>query len=76
MPIYASNSAFGISVTSMPQDCARRECRQKTAKSCSVMRTISMAGHYASADIGRLIKQANLVLNRDGTCTVLRVANG
>jgi hypothetical protein len=24
----------------------------------------SMAGHYARADIGRLIKQANLVLNR------------
>lgn len=35
----------------------------------------SMAGHYASADVGRLIKQANLVLNRTGTCTVLRVAN-
>ena len=31
----------------------------------------SMAGHYASADIGRLIKQANLVLNQDGTCTVV-----
>jgi len=35
----------------------------------------SMAGHYASADIGRLISQANLVLRRPGTCTVLRVAN-
>ena len=34
-----------------------------------------MAGHYASADVGRLIKLANLVLKRDGTCTVLRVAN-
>jgi integrase len=35
----------------------------------------SMAGHYASADIGRLLKQANLVLNREETRTVLRVAN-
>jgi integrase len=36
----------------------------------------SMAGHYASADVGRLVKQANLVLNRQETRTVLRVANG
>lgn len=35
----------------------------------------SMAGHYASADVGRLLKQANLVLNREETRTVLRVAN-
>jgi len=35
----------------------------------------SMAGHYASADIGRLLKQANLILNREETRTVLRVAN-
>ena len=34
----------------------------------------SMAGHYASADVGRLLKQANLLLNRSGTQTVLRVA--
>ena len=34
-----------------------------------------MAGHYASADVGRLITLANLVLKREGTCTVLRVAN-
>ena len=36
----------------------------------------SMAGHYASADVGRLLKQANLVLNRSGTQTVLGVAAG
>ena len=36
----------------------------------------SMAGHYASADVGRLLKQANLVLNRSGTQTVLRIADG
>jgi len=35
----------------------------------------SMAGHYASADVGRLLKQANLLLNRRGTRTVLRVAD-
>lgn len=35
----------------------------------------SMAGHYASADLGRLLKHANLILNREETCTVLRVAN-
>ena len=34
----------------------------------------SMAGHYASADVGRLLKQANLLLDRRGTRTVLRVA--
>ena len=36
----------------------------------------SMAGHYASADMGRLLKQANLIVNRGGTQTVLRVADG
>jgi len=35
----------------------------------------SMAGHYASADVGHLLRQANLVLNRSGTQTVLRVAD-
>jgi hypothetical protein len=34
----------------------------------------SMAGHYASADVGRLLSQANLILNREETRTVLRVA--
>jgi Phage integrase family len=38
--------------------------------------THSMAGHYASADVGHLLKQANLVRNRSGTQTVLRVADG
>ncbi len=38
--------------------------------------TQSMVGHYASADVGRLLREANLVLNRQETCTVLRVANG
>jgi len=36
----------------------------------------SIAGHYASADVGRLVSEANLVLRRQATCTVLRVANG
>ena len=36
----------------------------------------SMAGHYASADVGRLLNQANLILNRTGTQSVLRVADG
>ena len=36
----------------------------------------SMAGYYANADVGRLLGQANLVLNRQETRTVLRVANG
>ena len=36
--------------------------------------TQSMVGHYASADVGRLLRQANLVLNRQETRTVLRVA--
>lgn len=36
----------------------------------------SMPEHYASADIGRLIKLSNLVLNRVETRTLLRVVNG
>jgi hypothetical protein len=35
-----------------------------------------MSGLYASADVGRLIGLANLVLNRQETRTVLRIANG
>jgi integrase len=35
----------------------------------------SMAGHYASADVGRLLGKANLILNREETRTLLRVAN-
>jgi len=36
----------------------------------------SMAGHYASADIGHLLRQAYLLLDRSGTRTVLRIADG
>lgn len=36
--------------------------------------THSMAGHYASADVGRLLEQTNLILNREEARTVLRVA--
>lgn len=36
----------------------------------------SMSGHYASADVGRLVMLANRVLDRQETRTVLRVANG
>jgi len=35
-----------------------------------------MSGHYASADVGRLLRLANLVLDRQESRTVLRVANG
>src|SRR5262249_10227146 len=38
--------------------------------------TQSMVGHYASADVGRLLREANRVLNPQETRTVLRVANG
>ena len=36
----------------------------------------SMSGHYASADVGHLVKLANLVLYHQETRSVLRVANG
>jgi integrase len=36
----------------------------------------SMPEHYASADIGRLIEQANKASDRIGTRTLLRVVNG
>lgn len=36
----------------------------------------TMPEHYASADIGRLVSLANRVLDRVGTTTILRVANG
>jgi hypothetical protein len=35
-----------------------------------------MPEHYASADVVRLISLANRVLDRVGTMTILRVANG
>lgn len=38
--------------------------------------THTMSGHYASGDLGRLLKEANLVLNRAETRTVLRVVAG
>jgi hypothetical protein len=40
------------------------------------MHNNSMAGHYTSDDVGHLLKQANLLLDRSGTRTLLRVANG
>ena len=36
----------------------------------------SMSQHYASADVGRLLKLAKPVLHRGEPRTVLRVANG
>jgi integrase len=39
-------------------------------------KSASIPEHYASADIGRLIKLANQVLDRQGTRTLLRVVNG
>lgn len=38
-------------------------------------KSASLPEHYASADIGRLIKLSNLVLDRQGTRTLLRVVN-
>jgi integrase len=38
--------------------------------------TRTMPEHYASADVGRLVSLANRVLDRVGTTTILRVANG
>jgi hypothetical protein len=35
-----------------------------------------MAGHYASPDVGLLLAQANLMVDRSGTQTLLRVAEG
>ncbi len=36
----------------------------------------SMAGHYASPDVGRLLAQANLIVDRSGTRTLVRIAEG
>jgi Phage integrase family len=38
--------------------------------------THTMSGHYASGDLGRLMREANLVLNRQETRTVLRIVAG
>jgi len=38
--------------------------------------THTMSGHYASGDLGRLMREANLVLNRQETRTVLRAVAG
>ena len=39
-------------------------------------KSASIPEHYASADIGRLIKLSNMVLDRQGTRTLLRLVNG
>jgi hypothetical protein len=61
----------------------RLACRLRAAGVCAEDREAllghanhSMAGHYASADVGHLLKQVNLLLDRSGTRTVLRVADG
>lgn len=36
----------------------------------------SMAGHYASPDVGRLLALANLIVDRNGTWTLVRIADG
>lgn len=38
--------------------------------------TQSMVGHYASADVGRLMRESNRLLSRQETRSLLRVANG
>ena len=38
--------------------------------------THTMSGHYESGDLGRLMREANLVLNRQETRTVLRIVAG
>lgn len=38
--------------------------------------TNSMADHYASADVGHLVRQANRILDRTAMYPILRVANG
>src|ERR1700737_1971725 len=57
-------------------------CRLRAAGGCAEDREAllghanhSMAGHYASADVGHLLKLANLLLDRRGTRTLLRVAD-
>ena len=50
---------------------ARRRRFRRRSRSLLGHANHSMAGHYASADVGRLLKQANLVLNRSGTQTIL-----
>ena len=57
-------------------------CRLRAAGVCAEDREAllghanhSMAGHYASADVGHLLKLANLLLDRRGTRTLLRVAD-
>ena len=38
--------------------------------------TRTRSGHYASGDLGRLMREANLVLDRQETRTVLRIVAG
>jgi hypothetical protein len=38
--------------------------------------TRTRSGHYASGDLGRLLSEANLVLNRQETRPVLRIVAG
>jgi type II secretory pathway pseudopilin PulG len=47
----------------------------RIVKRCSATPSTVWPGTMRAPNVGRLLKLANLVLKREGTCTVLRVAN-
>lgn len=53
-------------------DCARPACPWKIRAALLGHADRSIAGHYASADVGRLIHEANLVLRREPAVMVVR----
>ena len=66
-----SRAAFGESHQCVAHAVGRARRRDATNRRVESID----GGHYASADVGRLLGQANLVLKREETRTVLRVAN-
>jgi hypothetical protein len=59
-----------------PAACALPACQPRDRAALLGHAEHSMSQHYASADVDRLLKLANLVPHRAETRTVLRVANG
>ena len=72
---WTSTRAHSRSTTHVRMSTSRGWRVHGGSASASRARESTMAGHYASADVGRLLGQPNSVLKREETRTVLRVAN-
>jgi hypothetical protein len=68
----------GLSNSARPRACScpARGKEPPVATDWLWAESAAMSGHYASGDLGRLMREANLVLNRQETRTMLRIVAG